>query len=441
MEKMFNCNQSDRNIVVVGAANSGKTVFFTSLFWHLFEGMPGKFIPNVRFATNDFSCFRNGINTMDQLSRWPEKVIRYYPTVIIASGLGNGQDIIRSFENYPLERIWDRLPFDEKPDYCSWVHYYLEEYVSPDPVIKEEMKHYWEMAYNPETPFECLCKTYKKAMCALLDKDCRIIPSLYYLDDEGSMLGDRNNQDREKAIQNRPVCGLSHLTQQIHGIDLVPNHGDLLPIPDCWLRAKHCQEYHLLEKLFEFYWFWISEYFNEGENNDFIFLIDIPGILKSGRGRLRRLRQDFREFIHLFLSNRFSHQKDMKKSAPYHPKIAFVATKADLVASSHRDRLEGLLREFVDSVLPPGIPYQTFICSACVSAEERKNQNGETILIGQDPENPEKTIEFYGKLPEHWPDKWDSSEYNFPLIAPKIPALKPPEQLNLDRILEFMLSS
>ena len=135
MGKMFNCNQSDqiRNIVVVGAANSGKTVFFTSLFWHLFEGMPGKFIPNVRFATNDFSCFRNGINTMDQLSRWPEKVIRCYPTVIIASGPGPGKgwDIIRSFENYPLERIWDRLPFDEKPDYSSWVHYYLEKYQLP----------------------------------------------------------------------------------------------------------------------------------------------------------------------------------------------------------------------------------------------------------------------------------------------------------------------
>ncbi len=130
----------------------------------------------------------------------------------------------------------------------------------------------------------------------------------------------------------------------------------------------------------------------------------------------------------------------MKKSS-YHPKIAFVATKADLVASSHRDRLERLLQEFIDSVLPPGIPYHTFICSACVSAEERKNQNGETVLIGRDPENPENSIEFDGKLPEHWPDEWNCSEYEFPIIAPKIPALNPPEQLNLDRILEFMLSS
>lgn len=386
----------------------------------------------------DPSYFRYEINTMDQLSRWPEKVIKFNSGTMFASGPEKGQDIIRSFENYPLERIWDRLPFDEKPDYSSWVNY-LAVFFDEDPVTKEVMKPYWEMAYDPETPYECLCETYKKAMRALLDKNCRIIPSLYYLDEKGSMLGERNNEDREKAFQNRSDCGFIYHLMNIYGIYHV-NQTDLLPIP-CRLGTRHNQENLLQEKLFDCYWAWRKTYFREGEDNDFIFLIDIPGILNSGRGRLLRLRQDFRDFIQFFLSNRFSCQKNMKKSSSYHPKIAFVATKADLVASSHRDRLEGLLREFVDSVIPSEIPYQTFICSACVSSEERKNQNGETVLIGKDPENPEKTIEFDGKLPEHWPDKWNNSEYNFPVIAPKIPALDPPKQLNLDRILEFMLSS
>ncbi len=132
-------------------------------------------------------------------------------------------------------------------------------------------------------------------------------------------------------------------------------------------------------------------------------------------------------------------------------RVAFVATKLDLVAEPDRSRLRDLLREMTRHIARDlDVPHEWFTASAIVStqvpaANTRKlvgrlvwdPQTGERLSPSDPPR--EYTV---SEMPERWPGMWGANEYSFPTVYPRWPQNKAqvPDQIGLDALFEFLLS-
>ena len=253
----------------------------------------------------------------------------------------------------------------------------------------------------------------------MLDNYCQITPSTYYLGTDGSMLGDKNNSDREKAILERRIW----------------DGGDLLPLPEDWGKA-HPAEYRKMEKIFHNYRKKVLKpLFREINDCDhFIFCVDIPGILNNGPSCLLHTQLTFRDFIEALAPSRFMQLINFIGRNP--PRLAYAATKSDMV--SDPDQLKCLLKDFAGPLNYAGIDPQLFTCSACVSSEQ-KSRNGKNVLTGNDSDDPAVIITMPEHLPKEWPNEWNPVDYSFPEIAPKLYAIRPPDQVNLNKIFDFIV--
>src|SRR5262249_43649416 len=132
-------------------------------------------------------------------------------------------------------------------------------------------------------------------------------------------------------------------------------------------------------------------------------------------------------------------------------RIAFVAPKLDRVHPMDRDRMVELLRRMIGKYARDfdGLAADFFNCAAVVSTQvfPRAAERG---LLGPPahpaegrvvpPEGEPKKLTV-SELPDDWPENWAPGRYFFPEVWPRVPARKdcPPEQINLDRILNFVL--
>jgi predicted YcjX-like family ATPase len=130
-------------------------------------------------------------------------------------------------------------------------------------------------------------------------------------------------------------------------------------------------------------------------------------------------------------------------------RIAFVATKSDLVHPSQVDNLLGLLHGLVKKKIRDyKIRHEYFTCAAIRSTETDGDK-----LLGHPIYTPEgrrrkapQVNDLVAELnpsdvPENWPDSWELGTYFFPAVWPRIPRRKsdPPEQHGLDRIFNYLL--
>ena len=175
--------------------------------------------------------------------------------------------------------------------------------------------------------------------------------------------------------------------------------------------------------------------------DNFIFCVDIPGILNNGPACLMQTQQTFRDLIENLAPSKFMRMLNLIGRTE--PRLAYAATKSDLVLD--RDQLDSLLKDFAGPFNFAGIRTAFFTCSACVSSE-MKSLDGKNVLVGRncdpadDPVNAGKLLSLPGELPYEWPANWDPAHYNFPEIAPKPgSAIRPPEQVNLNKIFEFII--
>lgn len=432
---MFNW-LGNHKIGILGASNSGKTILLTSLLWHLENHSPkwfdiiiprlfkkdtgGKKVESFKLLKevgDHRFCYTQHKNTLLMDHCWPEKTMDYAIAECTYSISGTIADRHVVFVDIPGERISDILIWKAK-NYRDWVGK-IYKFWDCNPENKRVMALYRDSADNVESTLEQLTETYKRSMWGMLERFCQITPSTYYLGTDGSMLGDSNNDDKETAILERHIWG----------------DRDLIPIPEPWCKA-HPEESRQFEKIFVAYRKQVLKpLFNEVDDCDnFIFCIDIPGILNNGPTCLMNTQQTFKDFIGVLAPSKFT--RIMNFIGRNYPRLAYVATKSDMVWD--KDALEMLLEDFIGPFNFAGIQKKCFVCSACESSEE-KSRNGENILVGTDCDNRQKLITLPKKLPAEWPAKWDPTEYDFPEIAPKLYAFRPPKQYNLNEVYNFVV--
>jgi hypothetical protein len=95
-----------------------------------------------------------------------------------------------------------------------------------------------------------------------------------------------------------------------------------------------------------------------------------------------------------------------------------------------------------------GLKHQFFNCAAVVSTKVLPADGGQA-LVGIPYRNAEgKRIPpgveqrfTVSAVPDDWPLNWGPGQFVFPEVYPLVPARKdcPPDQLNLDRVLDFVL--
>lgn len=413
----------NHKIGVLGSSNSGKTILLTSLLWHLYNHDPERFaladqvkISNFKqkkYEQNNFN-FELYKNTFTQRHTWPDKTTDFSIADCRYSRQGCLCERHIKFVDIPGERVSDILLWTAK-SYSEWVKS-LYDFWQESPNIKDIMNEYWKKASNVGIGINQLNIAYKTAMWKMLDCFCPITPSTYLLGTDGRMLGDKHNP-REQAIQSRPIW----------------DKGELLPVPESW-RQERSLEYKTFEKNFKLYKKQVLKpLFDEIEDCDnFIFCVDVLNILMSGPELLLQTQREFRDFIEHLAPSKLGRLLNLVGNNP--PRLAFVATKSDMVPAEDKDKFKYLLKDFSEPLVAAGVKHRYFICSACVSTEMREDQ-----LIGRDFENPQDHILIQCNLPESWPDQWNGEDYLTPNVAPVVSVTRAPEQVNLNTLFEFIV--
>jgi predicted YcjX-like family ATPase len=130
--------------------------------------------------------------------------------------------------------------------------------------------------------------------------------------------------------------------------------------------------------------------------------------------------------------------------------VAFVAPKLDLVHPADRDRTLTLLRRMVGKLADnrDGLKARYFNAAAVVSTRQMPGAEGERAMVGipfRDANGkilPGAEQRFtVSPLPDDWPADWPAGRFSYPEVYPTIPVRKdyPPEQINLDAVLDFVL--
>ena len=419
----------NHKIGILGSANSGKTILLTSLLWHLSNHNTKRFKLNNNAQICDFKLTKSDNhdfnfalhkNTFIQKHCWPSKTVDFST----ASCRFSRKDCLcerhLEFVDIPGERVSDILLW-QSSSYAEWVER-IREFWSENPRINDLMEEYWGKTLQPDIRVSELAKTYKAAMWSMLHYYCPITPSTYYLGTDGQMLGDAYNADPQQTIESRPIW----------------SGGELIPVPAEW-KNNRSQEYKEFERIFKSYKKQVLKpLFDEIDDCDnFIFCVDILNILMAGPELLLQNQREFKDFIEYLAPSKFGRWLDRIGNNP--PRLAFVATKADMVTSGNKDNLKYLLKDFAESLVASGIKYKHFICAACISTKEMEDVYGQRKLIGRSCDNPQNEIEISIDLPEYWPDNWDGSKFSFPEVIPVISAMRPPEQVNLDNLFEFVI--
>jgi predicted YcjX-like family ATPase len=191
-----------------------------------------------------------------------------------------------------------------------------------------------------------------------------------------------------------------------------------------------------------------------------VVLVDVTMLLAGGVGMYDDTRQILRDLFHVLdpgesvFGTVSRHLAKMFLPHDLRPgwitRVAFVAPKLDLVHPVDRDRMLMLLRRMVGK-LPEnrdGLRAEFFNCSAVVSTRPLPGSEGGRALVGvplrdangrKIPPGPEQRFT-PSPLPDDWPLAWRPGEYSFPEVYPQVPMRKdcPPEQINLDRVLQFV---
>lgn len=184
---------------------------------------------------------------------------------------------------------------------------------------------------------------------------------------------------------------------------------------------------------------------NLADSQSMIVLVDIPSLLLGGVDRYNDNRQIVLDLFETIQgdSSIGSLLRQLRFWSPALQRIAFVATKADLVRKSDlkAGRLKSLLRSMNRKVRNslPDAKVEWFDCSVCIST----NQMDDDKLRGVPVEgNPKRLrMEFpVSPLPEEWPSDWNRESYQFPSVFPHPPRnyQTPPRHRNLDTVFDFV---
>ncbi|MBQ9788801.1 MAG: YcjX family protein [Lentisphaeria bacterium] len=411
---MFNWT-GNHKIGILGTSNCGKTVFLTSLLWHLDAHDRDKFdspqITDCEIISDkdkEFNYIKNK-NIFAQFKKWPDKTTDYAKVTCKYKREDCFLTRNVTFIDIPGERMSDIQIWQSK-NYAEWSDT-LFKYWDNEPSLKNIVQTFCDKLEKIELKEETVIRLYKDLLKAFILNYSPITPSTYYLAENGTMLSEEDiegNNYYNKAIWE---------------------YGDFAPLPQKFRTGK-------LTKIFEnryknYKKKVIKPLFDEINSCDnFIVCVDIFDILNAGRQALYKCEYEIKTFFDKVKPNKFMSLYNHIGKNP--PRIAFVATKSDLVTGENLDKLNTLLDKLVLRCKSKDIKSKSFTCSAFRST--RIDERGTVIGMCDDGNN----YEVVAKLPNEWPLNWSSEQYCFWTVSPGDYNNAPPAQTNLDKIFHFI---
>lgn len=467
-----------KKIAVTGISNSGKTVFLTSLLWqlHEFEGADfglesGAKIRGFRIVRNESTFpFYKFQDAMAKQGEWPSKTkdVHRYVGEFNRSDRRWKQQV--EFLDFPGERIADAAiagyddfgdwsdhmfdHFESDSDYRSAAHEYRQELEGilsdPENRLQRESENIEQQGLKglrqkirkgmgeilsgrqgeDDRLRNQVVRSYRKVL-AHWALDCKplISPSVFLLDRNG----DSARPAPPNVLAEERLCGLDATSQFAPLPQRVRETNSRL----VRTMQSHYQRYRkeLVRPLFE----------NLAESQSMIVLVDIPSLLLGGVDRYNDNRQIVLDLFETMQGDSSSGKllKQLRFWSPALQRIAFVATKADLVRRSDLEtgRLKSLLRDMNGRAknLLPDAEVEWFACSVCVSTTQMDNGKLRGVLFEGNPKRV--AMEFdVSPLPEEWPSDWDQESYQFPSVFPRPPRnyQTPPRHRSLDAVFDFV---
>ena len=440
--KMLNFKKTNK-IAITGIAGGGKTVFLSSLLWQLAEFDDADFYPGSQVkisgwrelpgkgALGQVFPFDKYRDALSRSRKWPDKTSDCYRL----SCEYKRSDWKRfkqrlDFFDFPGERIADAA-IAAYSNYSDWSDHILKHFESNSD-YNAALAGYRKVLQSDNLDEKAVLTAYRQALaCLILGYKPLISPSVFLLDTNG----DSARPATEEALAAARLCGLDEASQ-------------FAPLPTnirganpelAKMMAKHYRQYRkkLALPLFE----------ELAGSQSLIVLVDIPSLLAGGVGRYNDNRQIVLDLIDAVRSDT-SIGRRLKQLLRFWSgslnKIAFVATKADLVLPQdlQNGNLISLLKQMNTRAknLLPDVEMKWFVCSACRSTSAGNAANS---LIGKPIyNNPEqKDMEFeVTPLPSAWPDNWSAGEYKYFTVHPETSqnVQIPPKHIGLDRVFEFV---
>jgi uncharacterized protein len=432
------------NISITGIAGGGKSVFLTSLLSHLAEydqcreflgrGVVLKSfyeLPVIERFANQFPLDRYR-RLLASGSTWPDKTVDHYSYACEFERSDSRFFKQRlSFFDFPGERGADAAIAAFKT-HKLWSQHILD-YYRQHPDYENLVRGYFDYLEKGDLSRNGIIDKYKLTLASLvLDYKPLISPSSFLLDRRGgtALPGTAAQIASSRHCGISPEFEFAPLTAKV-----IREHPQI--------AARMRRNYRIYRKEMV-----LPVFKRLAAGDSLVVLVDIASLLAGGVGRYN----DNRQMLHdLFDAVR----KDSRIGArlidalrfwrPKIRKIAFVASKADMVAVDDVDngRLESLLMQMTKRAarLVPGAQTKWFVCSACRST--RKGSSDNTLIGELAHNNPEhKEMEFeVSRLPEYWPAHWESGQFRFYRVYPQAGGNVqiPPESFGLEGILNFLI--
>ena len=470
-----------KRIAITGIANSGKTVFLTSLLWQLHEFGDANFFLENNVKITGFREVRSSStfpfykfqDAMAKQGEWPRKTKDVHQYV---GEFKRSDRLLKQrmeFLDFPGERIADAAiaGYDDFGDWSDHMFDYFEsdsgyreaahdfrresERVLSEPenrsrsgaenVSQQHRQRPKGIRHRIRKSLEdalsrrqggCdhlrnqIVRSYRKVL-ARFALDCKplVSPSVFLLD----RLGDAARPAPPDVLAVERLCGLDASSE-------------FAPLP------KHLREAHpeLVRDMQAHYQRYRKElvrplFQNLARSQSLIVLVDIPSLLLGGVDRYNDNRQivlDLFETMHGDSSiGRLLRQ--LRFWSPALQRIAFVATKADLVRKSDlkSGRLKSLLRSMNRRAknLFPDAEVEWFDCSVCISTTQMDDDKLRGVPVEGNPNRLPMEFEV-SPLPEEWPSDWNHESYQFPSVFPHPPRnyQTPPRHRNLDTVFDFV---
>lgn len=447
---------SEHRVGVIGLYASGKTVFLTSLINHLqdqlperFElGSPAKPVSIRRFTVlpNDpgwppftYLAFRDALTNR---KRWPGKTTDRSQFVCrFQRSDWNFTDVLLKLYDLPGERIADAIMYAK--DFAGWSDHMLA-LLREDSSYAQHAHEFLALQDRAEIDEKELVWTYKLTQARLIsDYKPYISPSTFLLDTKGTSAS--------------PVAPELLADQRICGLDA---SGQFVPLSAA-LRALDPALTQAFEQRYAAYREQVVRPTIEtlATCNALIVLVDVTMLLSGGEGMYNDNRQILLDTLEVLNPGESIIGKLLRNSlfqllpSGWRPgwitKLAFVAPKLDSVAPQDRDNLIPLLRRMVHRHTErfDGVRVQYFNCAAALSTRAFRDQTRELLGLPMYdetgrivPPGEERKL-VVSEVPHDWPASWSAGQYRFADVWPAVPPRKDlaPEQVNLDRILAFIL--
>ena len=436
------------SVAVTGTAKCGKTMFLTSLLWHLEAPDESRFqlrdgITIRRFQplpvpkgqrTFKFKKYRS---QMAHDFTWPSKTldVSHFRCSFKFKrsdwwSIWGAQHV--DFLDLPGERVADAA-MALHADYAVWSDHVLD-HLDDDSVGREVAAEYRRLFAVDTVDAATVVRGYRRLLARVIRAFKPFVsPSVFLVDTQGNCAPD---ETVEELVENRR-CGLDEERE------FAPLPADARDRwPDVAARmARHYGEYRTTVVL--------PVFRDLMSAHSLVIMVDVPTILLAGPRRLVDERQVILDLVGSVSNHGFyAALRRFLGLGSSLSRVAFVATKADLVAPDdlRNGRLASLLRSMnaqARQLLPSSVAVKWFAASSCHSSTPGARPY---TLVGQTEPGPfvsERHAEEFSvsPLPEAWPATWSEGDYRYPSFWPRLPEalMWPPRHRSLDSVFEFIV--